>query len=142
MIVCKNPAELEKMRRRGQVLRQVLEEVRSHIAPGVTTMDLERVAEKKIQELAAQPAFKGYNGYPCVLCTSVNQEVIHGIPSEKRQLQDGDIVSVDCGVIVEGFYTDSAFTVAVGSQPSDELKKLLEVTRGALERGVQKVRIG
>ena len=142
MIVCKNPSELEKMRRSGQVLRQVLEEVRRHIAPGVTTMDLERVAEKKIQELGAQPAFKGYNGFPCVLCTSVNQEVIHGIPSEKRRLKDGDIVSIDCGVVIEGFYTDSAFTVAVGSETSSELKKLLEVTEGALQRGMQKVRVG
>jgi len=143
MIVCKTQTELAVMRRSGQVLRQVLDEVRKHVAPGVTTMDLERVAASKISELGAKPAFKGYNGYPCVLCTSVNNEVIHGIPSEKRTLKEGDIISLDCGVIVEGFYTDSAFTMAVGSQPlSSELQKLLDVTRGALDRALEKALIG
>ena len=84
------------------------------VAPGVTTMDLERAAEKKIRELGAKPAFKGYYDYPCVLCTSVNEEIVHGIPSEKRVLKAGDIVSIDCGVVLDGYYGDSAITVPVG----------------------------
>src|SRR5436853_7041848 len=141
MIVCKNPAELENMRRSGQVLRQVLQEVRRHIAPGVTTMELERVAEKKIQELGAQPAFKGYRGYPCVLCTSINQEVIHGIPSATRKLREGDIISLDFGVEAEGYYADAAVTVPVGAiRP--ELEKLLRVTRGSRDDAIEKMRQG
>ena len=142
MIVCKTAVELEKMRRSGQVLRQVIDEVVRHVAPGKSTMDLERVAEKKIAELGAVAAFKGYHGYPCVLCTSVNNEVIHGIPSEKRKLKPGDIVSIDCGVIVDGFFSDSAVTVAVGDGITPELQKLLEVTQGALSRAIEQVRVG
>lgn len=130
------------MRRSGQVLRQVIDEVVRHVAPGKSTMDLERVAENKIAELGAVAAFKGYHGYPCVLCTSVNNEVIHGIPSEKRKLKPGDIISIDCGVIVDGFFSDSAVTVAVDSEVTPELQKLLDVTRGALSRAIEKVRIG
>ena len=141
MIVCKTTVELEKMRRSGQVLRQVIDEVVRDVAPGKSTMDLERVAEKKIAELGAVAAFKGYHGYPCVLCTSVNHEVIHGIPSEKRKLKPGDIVSIDCGVIVDGFFSDSAVTVTVG-EVTPELHKLLEVTQGALSRAIEQVRIG
>ena len=128
MINCKSHAELEKMRRSGQIVRQVLETVRALVAPGVSTMDLERVAEEKIKELGAKPAFKGYYDYPCVLCTSVNNEIIHGIPSEKRILKDGDIVSIDCGVVLDGYYGDSAITVPVGKTLTAELQKLLDVT--------------
>lgn len=142
MIVCKTQVEVGKMRRSGQVLRQVIDEVVRHVAPGKSTMDLERVAENKIAELGAVAAFKGYHGYPCVLCTSVNNEVIHGIPSEKRKLKPGDIISIDCGVIVDGFFSDSAVTVAVDSEVTPELQKLLDVTRGALSRAIEKVRIG
>src|SRR6185437_4743009 len=113
-IVCKSPAELEKMRRSGRIVRQVLDSVRTLVRPGVTTMDLEEAAEKQIRELGAKPAFKGYNDYPCVLCTSVNHEIVHGIPSRKRVLKDGDIVSIDCGVVLDGFYGDAAITVPVG----------------------------
>jgi methionyl aminopeptidase len=88
-IVCKSPGEIEKMRRSGRIVRQVLETVKALVAPGVSTMDLERAAEKKIRDLGAKPAFKGYYDYPCVLCTSVNQEVVHGIPSEARVLKEG-----------------------------------------------------
>jgi len=142
MIVCKSAAELEKMRASGRIVRQVLDAAVALVAPGVSTMDLERAAEKKIEELGAKPAFKGYYDYPCVLCTSVNNEIIHGIPSEKRRLQAGDIVSIDCGVVLEGYYSDSAVTVAVGSEISPELKKLLEVTRASLDCAIAKVRIG
>ena len=92
------------MRRAGKVVREVLELVRSQVKPGATTLDLERVAEARIKELGAKPAFKGYHGFPCVLCTSINNEVVHGIPSKKRVLKEGDIVSVDCGAIVDGFF--------------------------------------
>ena len=141
MINCKSHAELKKMRRSGRIVRQVLEALREMVAPGVSTMDLERSAEEKIQELGAKPAFKGYLNYPCVLCTSVNHEIIHGIPSEKRVLKEGDIVSIDCGVVLDGYYGDAAITVPVGSL-TPQLKKLLEVTETSLQRGIQEVRLG
>lgn len=143
-VVCKSGAELEKMRRSGQIVRQVLEATRAVVAPGVSTMDLERVAEKKISELGAVSAFKGYHDYPRVLCTSINNEIVHGIPSEKRKLKAGDIVSIDCGVVLDGYYGDSAITVAVGGDEAlkPELKKLLEVTEASLKRAIEKMRIG
>ena len=141
-IVCKSPAEIEKMRRSGRVVRQVLDHLRTLIAPGVTTMDLERAAEKKMQELGVKPAFKGYYDYPCVLCTSINEEIVHGIPSDKRVLKAGDIVSVDCGVVLDGYYGDAAITVPVGEEIRPELKKLLEVTEQSLYRGIEKALIG
>ena len=130
------------MRRSGQIVRQVLQEVKAMVAPGVSTMDLERAAEDKIRELGAKPAFKGYYDYPCVLCTSVNNEIIHCIPSEKRVLKEGDIVSIDCGVVLDGYYGDSAITVPVGGKVSDELKKLLEVTETSLKKAIEEVRLG
>src|SRR5690349_8603157 len=142
MINCKSHAELDKMRRSGRIVRQVLEMVRGMAAPGVSTMDLERAAEEKIRELGAKPAFKGYYDYPCVLCTSVNNEIIHGIPSEKRVLKEGDIVSIDCGVVLDGYYGDAAITVPVGRELSPELEKLLQVTEMSLKRAIQEVRLG
>lgn len=142
MINCRSQAELDKMRRSGKVLRQVHEAVRAKVAPGVSTMDLERVAEEKIRELGAKPAFKGYYDYPCVLCTSVNNEIIHGIPSEKRILKEGDILSIDCGVVLEGYYSDAAVTVPVGNTLAPELKKLLEVTEQSLKHAIHEVKLG
>ena len=141
-ILCKSATEIEKMRQSGRIVRQVLDYVKTMVAPGVTTMDLERAAEAKIRELGAKPAFKGYYDYPCVLCTSVNEEIVHGIPSEKRTLKAGDIVSIDCGVVLDGYYGDSAITVAVGDSVAPELKKLLEVTEASLYKGIQQVLIG
>jgi len=141
-IVCKSVAEIERMRHSGHIVRQVLDEVRSMVAPGVTTMDLERAAEKKIAELGAKPAFKGYFDYPCVLCTSVNEEIVHGIPSEKRALKDGDIVSIDCGVVLDGYYGDAAITVPVSDAVKPELRKLLTVTEESLYRGIDQALIG
>ncbi|MGA9304870.1 MAG: type I methionyl aminopeptidase [Candidatus Sulfotelmatobacter sp.] len=141
-IVCKSAAEIERMRHSGHIVRQVLDEVRSMVAPGVTTMDLERAAEKKIAELGAKPAFKGYFDYPCVLCTSVNEEIVHGIPSEKRALKDGDIVSIDCGVVLDGYYGDAAITVPVSDAVKPELRKLLTVTEESLYRGIDQALIG
>src|ERR1700692_2852072 len=114
------------MRRSGHIVRQVLDELKAMVAPGVSTMDLEKAADKKIKELGAKPAFKGYYDYPCVLCTSVNEEIVHGIPSQKRVLKEGDIVSLDCGVVLDGYYGDAAITVPVDDSVSPEVRKLLE----------------
>ncbi|HWR14350.1 MAG TPA: type I methionyl aminopeptidase [Terriglobales bacterium] len=141
-IVCKSSAEIEKMRRSGRAVRQVLDELAAMVKPGISTMDLERTAARKIKELGAKPAFKGYYDYPCCLCTSVNNEIVHGIPSEKRVLKEGDIVSIDCGVVLDGFYGDSAITVPVGDGQSDQIKKLLEVTRESLFKGIEKAKVG
>jgi methionyl aminopeptidase len=141
-IVCKSQAEIEKMRRSGHIVRQVLDELRTLVAPGVTTMDLEKAAAAQIKELGAKPAFKGYYGYPCVLCTSVNEEIVHGIPSPKRVLKAGDIVSIDCGVVLDGYYGDAAITVAVGDSVSPERQKLMEVTEQSLYKAIEQVKLG
>ena len=141
-IVCKSQAEIDKMRRSGHIVRQVLEELRTMVKPAVTTMDLEKTAERRIKEFGAKPAFKGYYDYPCVLCTSVNEEIVHGIPSAKRILKDGDIVSIDCGVVLDGYYGDAAITVAVGDSVSSERKKLMEVTEQSLYKGIEQAKIG
>src|ERR1043166_2732437 len=141
-ILCKSTAEIEKMRQSGHIVRQVLDHVKALVAPGVSTMDLEKAAEKKIKDLGAKPAFKGYYDYPCVLCTSVNEEIVHGIPSAKRVLKTGDIVSIDCGVVLDGYYGDAAITVAVGESVSPERRKLLEVTEQSLYRAIEQVKIG
>jgi methionyl aminopeptidase len=140
-IICKSGAEIEKMRRSGHVVREVLDHLRGLVAPSVTTMDLERAAESRIRDLGAKPAFKGYYNYPCVLCTSVNDEIVHGIPSPKRVLSAGDIVSIDCGVVMDGYYGDAAITVPVNGL-SPETRKLLEVTEASLYKGIEQVRIG
>jgi methionyl aminopeptidase len=138
----KSQREIEKMRASGRIVRQVLNAVSAAVRPGATTMDLERIAEKCIKDLGAKPAFKGYYDYPCVLCTSVNHEIVHGIPSDKRVLKTGDIVSIDCGVVMDGYYGDAAVTVPVGDEISPELAKLLEVTQASLFRGIAQVRLG
>jgi len=129
------------MRRAGQVVREVLELVRSRVKPGASTLDLERAAEGRLHELGVRAAFKGYHGYPCVLCTSVNSEVVHGIPSPKRILKDGDIVSVDFGVVVDGYFGDAAITVPVGVIDPDAAR-LLKVTEASLQAGIAAVRPG
>jgi len=141
-IVCKSQSEIDKMRRSGRIVRQILDDLRTMVAPGVTTMDLEKAAERKIKESGAKPAFKGYYDYPCVLCTSVNEEIVHGIPSAKRVLEAGDIVSIDCGVVLDGYYGEAAITVAVGDSVSPERKKLLEVTEASLYKAIEQVKVG
>ena len=130
------------MRRSGRIVREVLDQLRTLVAPGVTTMDLERAAEQKMKDLGAKPAFKGYYDYPCVLCTSINEEIVHGIPSEKRVLKEGDIVSIDCGVVLDGYYGDAAITVPVDGSITPEVGKLLEVTEASLYRAIETARIG
>lgn len=140
-IAIRTPKEIKKMRRSGSALRSVLDELRDKIAPGMTTMDLEKIAEAKIVAAHAKPAFKGYHGYPCVLCTSVNSEVVHGIPSAKRVLQQGDVVSIDCGLIIDGYYSDSAITLPVG-KVSEAAASLLETTERSLKAAIDEVRVG
>jgi methionyl aminopeptidase len=141
MIICKSPAELEKMHNAGLIVWQVLNGLREMIQPGLSTMDLERVAEQRTRESGGRAAFKGYNGYPCVLCTSINQEVVHGIPSATRKLREGDIVSLDFGIELDGYFGDAAVTVPVGKVPP-EIDKLLRVTREALDRAIAQARLG
>jgi methionyl aminopeptidase len=133
-IMIKTAKEVEKMRHAGGIVRDVLQAVRAMVKPGVTTLDLERVAEKMIVEAGATPAFKGYHGFPCVLCTSLNEQVVHGIPSAKTVLREGDILSVDCGVVIDGYYGDSAITIPVG--------KVLDVTKASLGKAIETVRPG
>lgn len=140
MIICKSAAEIEKLRRSGHIAREILEEMRTLVRPGVRTLDLEEYAEKRIRQFSVKPAFKGYRGYPCCLCASVNSEVVHGIPS-KRVLKEGDIVSLDMGVIAEGYYGDSALTVPVGAI-SDSLQRLLRVTEESLQLAIERARAG
>ncbi|MGB6974218.1 MAG: type I methionyl aminopeptidase [Terracidiphilus sp.] len=141
-VVLKSSSEIETMRRAGKVVREVLELVRSRVKPGATTYDLERVAEARIAELGAKPAFKGYHGYPCVLCTSVNSEVVHGIPSKKRVLKEGDIVSVDCGAVIDGYFGDAAITIPVGAKIAPQTSELLRVTEASLRAGIAAVKPG
>lgn len=140
MIICKSPAEIEKLRKSGHVVRTILLETNEKVRPGVTTMELERFVEKRIAQLGAKPASKGYRGYPWCLCTSVNDEIVHGMPSNRR-LEEGDIIGLDLGVIVDGFYGDSALTVPVG-KISEDAQKLLRVTEESLDLGIQEARVG
>jgi len=141
MIIYKSAEEIETMDRSNRVVTRILAALVEQVAPGVTTMELETTAERMIGELGARPAFKGYRGYPCVLCVSVNDEVVHGIPSARRVLRDGDIVGLDFGVVLDGYYGDSAVTVPVG-KVSPAAKSLMRVTREALYAGVAAARTG
>jgi len=140
-ILIKTEAEIDKMRRSGEALREVHEAVRPLVVAGASTMDLENAAAAKMDALHATSAFKGYHGFPAVLCTSINSEVVHGIPSPKRILADGDIISIDCGVVVDGYYSDCAVTYAVGT-PSAATRKLLDVTKASLEKAIQQAQVG
>src|SRR5260370_4151665 len=139
MIVCKSQAELEKMHRAGLVIWEVLSHMRGMAQPGVTTKELDEYAERRTTELKMRPAFKNYRGYPATLCTSINSEVVHGIPSKSRRLEKGDIISLDFGVEYAGYYADAAVTVPVG-EISPELQRLLPVTRESLDLGIDKGR--
>jgi methionyl aminopeptidase len=129
------------MQTANQLVADVLAELEAEVAPGVTTADLDRLAERLVRDAGAEPAFKGYRGYPATLCASVNEEVVHGIPSKSRALREGDIVSLDIGVKVNGFYGDAAVTVPVGRVPEDTAT-LLRVTNESLERAIAQVRVG
>jgi methionyl aminopeptidase len=133
--------ELDKIHRAGLIVWDVLTALRKSVRPGMTTMDLEKMAGEQIAGKPGRPAFKGYRGYPCLLCTSLNSEIVHGIPSAKRKLREGDIISIDFGMELDGYYADSAVTVPVG-QISPETRKLLDVTREGLDRAIDKMRAG
>jgi methionyl aminopeptidase len=140
VIVCKSPAEIERMRAANALVADVLAELARLVSPGVTTNDLDAAAEKLVRDGGAEPAFKGYRGYPSTLCASINEQVVHGIPSG-RALDEGDIISLDMGVKLNGYYGDSAVTVPVG-RVSDEAARLLRITRESLEKGIAQVRLG
>ena len=140
MIICKSAAEIEKLRRSGRLVREILHEAQEQVKPGITTMDLEKFVERRLAQAKAKPAFKGYRGYPCCLCASVNEQIVHGIPSNRR-LNEGDIVSLDLGVVIDGFYGDSAMTVPVG-EISGSLRRLLRVTEESLGLAIDKARVG
>jgi methionyl aminopeptidase len=140
MLYIKTNEEVELLRKSNMLVSRTLAEIASLIRPGITTLSLDKVAETFILDNRAQPAFKGYNGFPKTLCTSVNDQVVHGIPSGYI-LKEGDIISIDCGVILNGYYGDSAYTFAVG-EINEEVRKLLEVTKASLEEGVKEAIAG
>ncbi|HCU23846.1 MAG TPA: type I methionyl aminopeptidase [Deltaproteobacteria bacterium] len=135
MITLKSKDEVVKIHRAGQVVAETILRVAEAVKPGVTTLDLDRIAEEFILSQGLKPAFKGYLGFRHTLCLSVNEEVVHGIPSKKRVLKEGDIIGIDCGAIYEGFYGDSARTLACGTI-SPQVQNLLEVTRESLNQGI------
>jgi len=140
VIVCKSPAELDRMRAASQLVARILDDLAAMVVPGVSTAELDAAAEQRVRAAGAEPAFKGYRGYPATLCASANEQVIHGIPN-RTPLKAGDIISLDMGVKLGGFYGDSAVTVPVG-RVSDEAAALLRVTQEALEKGIAQVRVG
>lgn len=137
----KSPTEIISMRRGGKILGEILSKLSAMVAPGVTTMDLEREAEKLFAHYQVKPAFKGYRAYPAILCTSVNEEVVHGIPNE-APLEEGDLLSIDCGVILDGLYTDSAIAVTVGEKVDPAIEKFKNVCIRALWAGIKAVKPG
>jgi len=140
MIICKTPRELEIMREAGRIVALTHEELKKHIAPGITTKELDRVAEQIIRKHDAIPSFKGYNGFTGSICASVNEELVHGIPGG-RVLKEGDIISIDIGAQYNGYHGDSAWTYAVGNIDA-ETARLLEVTEQSLYRGLEEAKPG
>ncbi|HDO34805.1 MAG TPA: type I methionyl aminopeptidase [Nitrospirae bacterium] len=139
MILIKSKEEIRKMAKASEIVAGAIEAIRSIITAGVTTKELEQVAEDIIRSRGGIPAFKGYRGYPASICTSVNDEVVHGIPSVGRKLEEGDIVSIDLGVIYKGYIGDAAVTIPVG-KITDEIRRLLQVTEQSLYAGIEKAR--
>lgn len=141
MIYLKTAEEIELMRESNLLVSKTLAEVGKHVQPGVSTAKLDEIAETFIRDHNAVPGFKGYQGFPATLCTSVNSQVVHGIPAKEVILREGDIVSVDCGVVKNGFYGDTAFTFEVG-EATPEVKQLMKVTRECLYKGIEKAVAG
>ncbi|MGC8938528.1 MAG: type I methionyl aminopeptidase [Thermodesulfovibrio sp.] len=141
MIILKSPEEIKKMRQSCRMVAKVLEELKTYIKEGLTTKQIEQFIENLIIKMGGIPAFKGYRGYPASACISINEQVVHGIPSEKVFVKEGDIVSVDVGVLYESFYGDAAYTYPVG-KISDEAQRLLKVTEEALYKGIAEARVG
>jgi len=141
VIVLKSRRELEIMRRAGVILADVVERLRQRIEPGMSTLEIDEDVERFIASRGAKPAFKGYRGFPATVCISINDEVVHGIPSSSRKVKEGDIIGLDLGCIVDSYHADCAFTLAIGEVPS-EVQRLLEVTRESLERAIGECRVG
>jgi methionyl aminopeptidase len=141
MIELKSPREIGLMRRGGHILSEVMDRLRTSVKPGMSTLEIDTDVEEFIRARGAAPAFKGYRGFPATVCISINEEVVHGIPSAHRHVREGDIVGLDLGCIVEGYYADCAFTLAVGDVPP-RVQELLDVTRESLEKGITECRPG
>jgi methionyl aminopeptidase len=142
VIIYKSPDEVDKMRKAGRIVAGTIQRVLASVRAGVTTADLDRVAEAYIVEAGAVPSFKGYKGFPASICVSIDNEIVHGIPSPKRVVKEGSLLSLDFGAIWEGFHGDSAVTVIVGEPPSSEVEKLVRVTEDALSAGIAQIRPG
>jgi methionyl aminopeptidase len=140
MIIRKSKPEIEKMAQAGLIVAGVLKELAAMVQPGITTRDLDQVAERRIRDAGAIPTFKGYYGYPASICTSINDEVVHGIPGNKK-LREGDIIGIDCGATLQGYVGDAAVTVPVG-ETDEKVKRLLEATRQSLFAAIEKCRVG
>jgi len=134
MIFIKTPEEIAIMAQAGQKLAKVIRKLKAEVKPGLTTQELDKLAEELILKSGAKPAFKGYGGFPASLCTSINEQIVHGVPS-KRELKEGDILSLDLGLIYKDFYSDMAVTLAIGSV-SPEIRRLIQVTKTALKRAI------
>jgi len=148
VIVYKSPEDLDRMRRAGRIVAGTIDRVLEAVRPEVSTAELDAVAEAYIRDQGATPSFKGYGGnggrvpFPASICTSINEEIVHGIPSRERTVAEGDLLKLDFGAIWEGFHGDSAVTVIAGDPPSDEADKLVRVTQEALEAGIEQIRPG
>lgn len=141
MIYLKTDEEIELMREANQLVGKTLGELAKHIKPGISTLYLDQIAETFIRDNGAEPAFLGYGGFPNSICASVNDHVVHGIPSAKTILEEGDIISIDCGTILNGFVGDSAYTFCIG-EASEETKQLLRTTKDALYQGISEAKVG
>ncbi|WP_251622222.1 type I methionyl aminopeptidase [Odoribacter lunatus] len=141
MILLKTAEEIELLRESNLLVGMTLGELAKHIRSGISTLELDKIAEEFIRDHGAEPGFLGYDGFPNTLCISINEEVVHGIPSKKRFLEEGDVVSIDCGTVKNGFYGDSAYTFEVG-EVKPEVRRLLQTTREALYKGIEKAVVG
>ena len=141
MIQLKNPDQIKIMKEAGRITGEALLVARDHVRPGISTYELDRYVREHIEKSGAKPSFLGYGGFPASACISINDEVIHGIPSKKRYLEEGDVVKIDVGAFYKGFHGDSARTIAVG-RVSDEAQKLIEVTRASFYAGVDQFKVG
>jgi methionyl aminopeptidase len=141
MITLKTPAQVAKMREAGRVVAAMLDACRAAVRPGITTAELDRIAADILRKAKASSSFLGYYGYPATICTSINHEIVHGIPSAKRKLREGDIIGIDAGAIIDGWHADAAITVPVGTV-SDEAARLIRVTEEALRVGIEEAKVG
>jgi methionyl aminopeptidase len=141
VIEVKSPREIALMRAGGQILADLMDRLREIVKPGISTLEIDEEVEAFIRDRGATPAFKGYRGFPATVCVSINEEVVHGIPSAHRRIKEGDIVGLDLGCIVDGYYADCAFTAPIGDIPP-RVQALLDVTRESLEHAIQEIRPG